>query len=326
MKIMIYGAGATGCVLAAKLVCTGAELTLVARGAHGKALKEHGLRVITPVREDRFQLHVVEHPEEAGVQDMVFITTKAYSMAEIAPHIPALLHSDTRVIPVCNGVPWWFLFGLDGPLKDRPLTCLDPENVIRKHIPFAQVIGGVIYMAAALRAPGITTSDAPPRCIIGAPDGTPTPHTNHLAAILQEAGFKDQQSTNIRAAIWRKLSWNIAFNPLGVLHRLPSAALAEDPEIREHARAIIAEHKQVGEALGLHATIDADEQIMLAERAGMHKPSMLQDFEAGKTLETEALVGTVVEIAGMLDIPIPTIRQLYRDLCTACNQPPALPL
>lgn len=320
MKICIYGAGATGCVLVQKFLGIGQDVSLVARGAHLEAMQKNGLRVITPVREYHLPVAATDNPENLPAQDIIIIASKAYSLSEIAPHVPTLLHASSILIPVCNGIPWWFLLGLKGRLENRRIRCLDAQGIIGEHIPFEQVIGGVIYMAAALREPGVVTSNAPPRFMIGEPTGDVTERVSRFDRICCEAGFKDAMTTNIRGEIWHKLSWNIVFNPLSVITGMNSGQLARDTGARRTAFAMVTEMQHVGDALGLDVTLDPERQIYLAEKAGHHKPSMLQDYEAGKRIEIDAIVGAMVEIAEMLSIAVPHIEEIYRALAAkACK-------
>lgn len=314
MKICIYGAGAVGCTLAAQLAKTGADISLIARGEHLTALQRNGLQIITKKYEETLSFTCTDDPSSLGQQDYVVIAAKAYSLSEIAPTLSPLLGKETAVVPGCNGVPWWFLQGLECPIKNRQITLLDPENIITKYVAPERIIGGLFYMAAEVVKPGVVTSFSYPRCVIGEPSGAATPRVKKLHNLLKEAGFKDPLSTNIRSQIWLKLCWNVVYNPLGVITGKTSIQMAHDAKIHSKAVKMMEEMKILASRLNIPLDLDIEAHIGLAEKAGDHKPSMLQDYERGKSIEIEAIIGAVVEIAAMLGEDVPEIISVFEQL------------
>jgi len=314
MKICIYGAGGTGSVLGDKFNNIGEEITLIARGKHLSKLQSDGLHMITRDEDKIINLKTLESPKEAGIQDYVIIASKAYSIPEIAENISPLLGENTAIIPSCNGIPWWFLYGLDCPLKNQRLDSLDPDGIIEKNIDFERVIGGLVYMAATLVKPGEVTSFAHPRFIIGEPNGEITDRVKKLDESRVKAGFRDSLAKNIRTEILQKLCWNVAFNPIAAITGKDSGEMAEDKEIRDLAVKIMHEMAQIANSLNIPLPLDTEFHIELARKAGKHKPSMLQDVENGKKLEIDAIIGSVSEISHKLGLKTPNIDKTYENL------------
>lgn len=314
MKICIYGAGAAGCVVGAKLKMSGANVTLIGRGKHLRKIQESGLHITTRDSNHIIEIAATDNPISLEPQDYVIIATKAHSIPEIAEKIKPLLHEKTAIIPACNGIPWWFLYNLEGQLKNHRIECLDPMHSIERHIDTKRIIGGVFYMAATLTAPGEVSNFEGPRFIIGEPDGRTSSRVSDLGNILLNAGFKNPVTDNIRGAIWVKLCWNIAFNPLSVIHNMTSGEMAASPEVRKTAEEIMKEAEKIGKELGVKFKLDIEKHVKAAETAGSHKPSMLQDFEHKKPMEINAIIGSACEIAKNLAIKSPYITKAYNQL------------
>ncbi len=328
MKITIYGAGAVGCTIGAQLYgCDNAEVTLVARGEHYRVMQENSLQFINRDGERNLRLACTDDPSALPPQDCVIISVKAYSIAEIAPAINRLFHDDTVVIPICNGVPWWFLLGDDLLLKNRRLDSLDPDGIIERNIPLERVIGGLLYTTATLVKPGVVSNFEGPKFIIGEPSGGISDRLQEIGNVLESAGFIRPVTEDMRAAIWKKLCWNIAFNTLAVITGKTSGEMTADKEIRSLAVSIMQEMEGLAEILGINMQLDIEKHVQIAQVAGSFKPSMLQDYERGKPMEIDAIIGSVCEIAEKLrttsstDITTPHITEVYDNLLKVINHP-----
>lgn len=314
MKFAIYGAGAVGCVIGARLHLAGAEVTLIARGAHLDTLQQQGLQFDDNGTRSTLPLRALASAEEAGVQDAVFLCCKSYDLPAIAPQLAPMLADHTTIIPVGNGIPWWYFHLPNIPLSGFTPPCLDPERLLQAHIAPERILGGVCYMGASVTAPGCVKNVETPRVVIGEPALSTSPRLTTFGGWLEKAGFNKPTRTNIREIIWWKLCWNIAFNPLSVITGKNCAEMVADDAILARVRAIIAEMNQLGTAIGLTTLVDAGQHIQGAATMGAFKPSMLQDAERGKRLEIEAIITAAVEIAGKAGISVPTLEALHEEI------------
>jgi len=314
MKICIYGAGATGCTIGAKFFKAGADITLIGRGEHLHKIKENGLQFISKDSEENIKIPCTDFPSSLPKQDYIIIATKAYNIPEIAPNIPQLLHDRSTIIPACNGVPWWFLQGLEGPLKDHRIKALDPKGIIEKHVDYNRIIGGIFYMAASIVKAGVVSNFEGPRFIIGAPDRNITKMVSTLGSLMEKAGFKNPVTDNIRGAIWLKLCWNVAFNPLSVIYEKNCGEMTTNPEIKTLASNIMEEMRLIANKLNIKLNLDIEKHIGLTSDTSSFKPSMLQDYEKGRRMEVEAIIGSVYEIANMLNLETPAIKRIFNML------------
>lgn len=313
MKIAIVGAGAIGGYLGARLAHAGHEVTFIARNRNLEAIRAHGFRLLL---EDGTSLHAptaraVQHPHEAGAQDAVLLTTKAHQVRDLLPAMRGLFGEHTSVVTMINGLPWWYFHKLAGPYEGRRLQSLDPDGTLVAHIEPERLIGGVVYPAAELVEPGLVRVIEGNRFTLGEPDGSRSERVLALAQALIGAGFKAPVARDIRSEIWVKLWGNLTFNPLSALTHATLAQICRFPATRELAARMMAEAQGVGEALGVEFKIGIDKRIAGAEAVGEHQTSMLQDVEAGRTLELEALVGSVVELGRITGRPVPTIEAIY---------------
>ena len=324
MRIAIFGAGAIGGYLGAKLARAGVDVVLIARGPHLAAMRAHGLRVIEG--DDDF----VAHPEctddlnAVKNADAVFLTVKAHSLAGIAPQLSAALGPETAIVTGQNGIPWWYFQRYDGPLAGTHIESLDPGGVAARSIPIERVIGCVVWPAAETVEPGVIQHIEGTRFTLGEPDGTKSERCQALSAALIKGGLKAPVSPHIRREIWLKLLGNVSFNPLSALTRASLHEITGMPETRAVARAIMVEADSVARALGIEVQLSVDKRLAGADRVGVHKTSMLQDLETGRPMELEALVGSVVELGERLDLDLPHLRTVYA--CTkllAHTQQPA---
>ena len=310
MKIAIVGAGAIGGYLGARLSAAGEDVTFIARNRNLQAIRAQGFRLVL---EDGSTLHApaaraVQDPAEAGPQDAVLLTVKAHQVQDLLPGLRGLFGPDTAVVSMINGVPWWYFHRLAGPWEGRQLESVDPGGVIAAHIEPARVIGSVVYPAAELVEPGLVRVIEGNRFTLGEPDGSRSERVERLSQALMKAGFKAPVSKDIRSEIWVKLWGNLSFNPISALTHATLEQICSFGPTRELAARMMREAQAVGEALGVEFKISLDKRIAGAQAVGAHKTSMLQDVEAGRALELEALVGAVVELGRITGQPVPTVE------------------
>ncbi len=311
MKIAIFGAGAIGGYLGARLAKVGADVTMIARGKTLDALQTHGLRLISG--DDDFVVHpaCTDDPVAAGPQDYVFITVKSHQVAAVAPRLPPLFSPATAVVPALNGVPWWYFYKLPGPWENQRIDSVDPGGLQWNHIGPERVIGCVVYPAATVREPGVVEHIALDRVPIGEPDGSRSDRVSALSKTMVKAGIKAPVRPKIRDDVWVKLWGNLSFNPVSVLTGGTLAAIANDPGTRAVVRAMMVEAQAVGEKLGTHFPIDVERRIDGGGDVGEHKTSTLQDFERGRPMELDPLLGAVSELGRLVGVPTPTLDMVY---------------
>jgi 2-dehydropantoate 2-reductase len=313
MRICIVGAGAIGGYMGARLALAGQHVTLIARGAHLQAIQEHGLTLHSEdgMTETARPALATSDIGAAGPQDLVIVAVKAHSLPSIAPAMRALYGSETMVLPAQNGIPWWYFHKHGGPYEGRRIESVDPGGTIESQIETERVIGCVVYPAAELVGPGVVRQIEGNRFTLGELDGAKTERIQRLAQALNEAGMKAPIRPRIRAEIWLKLWGNLAFNPISALTRATLAGICRYPPTRELARAMMLESQAVAERLGIEFALTVDQRIAGAEQVGEHKTSMLQDIEAGRPTEIDALVGAVAELGRLTAIPTPHIDAIY---------------
>lgn len=307
MKICVYGAGAIGGLLGARLARTGIETSLVARGPHLAAMQKHGLTLVDG--DERFTVPVTatDDPATLGPQDYVVVTLKAHQVPGIVPLLQPLLGPDTAVVMATNGVPWWYFHGQGGPHAGHRLQSVDPGDVQWQGIGPERVIGCVVYPAAEVLEPGTIRLVEGDRFSLGEPSGERTPRIQALAKALIEAGLKAPTRPRIRDEIWIKLWGNLSFNPISALTGATLDVICADPGTRSVARAMMLEAQATAEKLGVRFAIDVDKRIAGAAAIGAHRTSMLQDLERGRPMEIDALVTAVQEMARLTETPSPTL-------------------
>lgn len=310
MKVAIFGAGAIGGYLAVKLHQAGADVSVIARGPHLAAMREHGLTLRSEGLTITEKLPCTDKPEEAGPQDYVIVTLKANGLAPAAPQIAKLMGPDTALVTGINGVPYWYFYGLDGPWRDRRIESVDPGGALWDLLPPRQVIGCIVYPAAEVVEPGVIEHTYGNRFTLGEPDGSKSERVESLSQLFVRAGLKAPIRTNIRDEIWVKLWGNLAFNPLSALTGSTLDRLAFQPDLRAVARGMMQEAQAVGEALGARFAVSIDKRIDGAGEVGMHKTSMLQDLERGRPMEIDALLGAVTELAELTGKGAPLCRSV----------------
>lgn len=307
MRVVIVGAGAIGGLLGYRLAAQGHEVNLVARGPHLKAIQERGL---TLIREDETSGTLPIPAAEQigpGPHDVIVLGMKAHQVADIVPAIAANLNDNTMIVTAQNGIPWWYFLGLDGPYAGRRLESVDPGGRIAAGLPACQVIGSVVYPAAEIVEPGVIHHIEGNRFSIGEIDGADTPRVRALSQVFQEAGFRAPVLTDIRSEIWTKLWGNLSFNPISALTHANLDEICTFPPTRTLAISMMQEAQSVAERLGVRFKVSLERRLAGAEKVGAHKTSMLQDIEAGRPLEIEALVGSVAELGRITGISTPII-------------------
>ncbi|AZV18716.1 2-dehydropantoate 2-reductase [Mesorhizobium sp. M7A.F.Ce.TU.012.03.2.1] len=308
MKITIFGAGAIGGYLAAKLAITGrTDLSIVARGAHLEAIKADGLRLIEDGQEISVPVRAAAKANELGAQDYVVLALKAHSLSPALDQIAPLLGDHTSVVTMQNGVPWWYFHGVGGPLEGTRLNAVDPGGAIWQRIGPDRVIGSVVYPAVEVDAPGLIRHVEGKRFSLGEPSGERSERVTLLAEEMVKAGLQAPVREDIRSEIWVKLWGNLSFNPISALTGSTLAAIVADDGTRTLARTMMLEAQAIGESLGVRFPIAVDRRIKGAGDVGEHKTSMLQDLERGRPMEIDALVSAVQELGRLTDKPTPTI-------------------
>lgn len=311
MKIVIAGAGAIGGYIGAKLARNGADVTLFARGAHLEAMRDRGLRV--DAGEESFEVRpaVTGSLESIGPADVVFLGVKAHGLPDLAPKLAPLLGPDTIVVSTQNGIPWWYFQNHGGELEGLSLERVDPGGVITAAIEPRRVIGSIAYFATEISEPGVIRHIEGNRISFGEPDGSKSERAVKLTQALIAAGLRSPVTTKIRQEIWVKLLGNVAFNPISALTGATLVEMAEHPEVSRLVRTLMTETGAVASRLGIELPISIDQRIAGAAKVGAHKTSMLQDVEAGRPMELEAVVGAVIELGEKLGIAMPATTAVY---------------
>ncbi len=307
MKICIFGAGAIGGYMGAKLAKGGADVSLVARGPHLAAMREKGLTLIEDAGRFTVPVTASDDPAELGPQDYVIITLKAHSVPPVVDRIKPLLGEGTTIVSGVNGVPWWYFHGLGGALEGKQLESVDPGGAQWQGFGPERVLGCVVYPAAEVTEPGTIKHIEGNRFSLGEPSGEKTERAQRLSAALQEVGLRAPVRPKIRDEIWVKLWGNLSFNPISALTHATLDVLCTDPGTREVARAMMVEAQTIAEKLGVKFPIDVDRRIEGGAAVGAHRTSMLQDLEAGRPMEIDALVSAVQELGHVTETPTPTI-------------------
>jgi len=307
MQICIYGAGAIGGYMGVLLARAGAEVSLVARGAHLAAMQRSGIKLLCKDAEHVVRLRCTDDPAELGPQDLVIIALKAHSISAAVPAMRPLIGNDTAILTAVNGIPYWYFHGHGGAWQDSIVESVDPDGVQWRLLGPNRAIGCVVYPAAEVVAPGVIQHVYGNKLPIGEPDGTVSPRIRKLAEIMTAAGFETPIRERIRDEIWLKLWGNLSFNPISALTCATLDVICGDPGTREVARAMMIEAQSIGERLGVRFRVDVERRIDGAARVGAHKTSMLQDLERGRAMEIDALVTAVQELGRRVEVATPTI-------------------
>ncbi|MBN2568621.1 MAG: 2-dehydropantoate 2-reductase [Deltaproteobacteria bacterium] len=312
MKICVYGAGAVGGYIAARLALSGKNVTAIARGSHLEAIKKNGLKLL--VRDEVFNvnLQATNDPHEAGIQDLVILTVKGPSLSGVVDHIKPLLNEETPIIFAMNGIPWWYFYGIDEPGKERQFDILDPGNRLWNEIRPERAVGGVVFSADIVVEPGVVRNNTPDRnlLIIGEPNGTVSKRCKSINRSLNISDLSVSVVDDIRYEIWNKLLANMAFAPICTLTSSTIGDVILDKDLRVLALETMREAVFIANALGVKLDIDLEERINSGMKAMTHKPSMLQDFELGRPMEICSILLTPQIFGRMTGVPTPNLDTL----------------
>lgn len=306
MRLCIYGAGAIGGYLGARLSAAGVDVTLIARGPHLAAMQRDGLRLRSARGIETTRPRCLEDPSQAGRQDYVIVTLKAHAVAGVVGPLQSLLGPDTSVVTTANGVPWWYFYQLEGPWRDQRIASVDPTGEQWAGIGPERVLGAVVYPAVEVVEPGVIEHLAGDRVVLGEPSGEKSTRARRLSQALIGAGIR-APIRDIRHEIWVKLWGNVAFNPISALTLATLDEIAGDPGTRALARSIMLEAQAIAQKLGVEFRIDVDKRIRGAAEVGAHRTSMLQDLERGRSMEVDAVVGAVQEVGRLTGVATPAI-------------------
>jgi 2-dehydropantoate 2-reductase len=313
VKICIVGAGAIGGYLGVKLIEAGEEVTLIARGTHLEAINKKGLKLIE-AEEKTSLVHpklATSNIEKVEPQDVVILAVKTLNVAAIAPSLSTLYHDRTVVIPAQNGIPWWYFHKHGGEYEGTRIKSVDPDGIIERGIGIDRAIGCVVYPAAEIIEPGIIQHIEGNRFSLGELDGSKSDRLKLLAQTFKQAGLKSPIRNNIRTDMWVKLWGNLAFNPISALTGATLESICHYQPTRELARQIMIEAQAIAEKLGIDFGISLEQRINGAEQVGAHKTSMLQDIEANRPTEIDAIVGAVIELGKLTQLPTPHLDTVY---------------
>ena len=311
MKICVIGAGAIGGLLAAKLAEAGEEVGVVARGAQLKAIREHGLVLREEDRDIVARVAASDRIADLGEPDLIVLGMKAHQVVAVAPEVGSILGPRTLVLTAQNGIPWWYFFKHGGPREGVRLQSVDPGGVIADHLPIDRVIATVVYPAAEIERPGVIRHVEGNRFSLAEIDGAKSERLSTISEIFGGAGFKAPVVTDVRTEIWTKLLGNLSLNPISALTHATLQDICRYPKTRALAMEMMREALAVAESFGIRLRISLEKRIAGAEKVGHHKTSMLQDVEAARTLEIDALLGSVVELARRTNTPTPHIDTVY---------------
>ena len=309
-KICIYGAGAVGGFIGALLAHSGSRVGVVARGATLEALRNNGLRLQTGNEVICQQVEATDQPATLGIQDLVIVAVKSHSLGAIAPHISSLIGPHTRVLTTMNGIPWWFFDGFGGRYAGLQLQSVDPDSAIAKAIPTRHVVGGVVHGSFALKEPGFVRHNFGKELILGEPAGGNSERLSALAALLAAAGMEIKTSVNIQHDIWFKLWGNMTMNPISAITGATCDRILDDPLVNRFCLTVMAEAAQIGSQIGCSVNQTGEARNAVTRKLGAFKTSMLQDVEAGRAVELNALVASVREIGQQVQVPTPSMDAL----------------
>jgi 2-dehydropantoate 2-reductase len=311
VRFLVAGAGAIGAYLGARMAQAGFDVTLFARGPHLRAMQERGVHVKS--REGDFVARptIAGSLEDVGPVDVVFLGVKAHGLPLLAPQLTPVLGPDTTVVSTQNGIPWWYFQGFGGDWEGIRLERVDPGGVISSAIEAHRVVGSIAYFSTEIVAPGVIQHIDGNRISLGEPDGRRSDRCHRIGEALIASGLRCPVTTRIRHEIWVKVLGNASFNPVSALTRATLVQMVNDPGVCAVIRNIMEEVEGVSQKLGMELPVSIDQRIAGAAKVGEHKTSMLQDLEAGRPMELEALVGAVVELGERMGFSMPSTRTVY---------------
>lgn len=311
-KICVYGLGAIGGLMAARLANAGHEVSAIARGATREAVAREGLQLMTASGAVQAPIRTAADPADLGPQDLVILSVKTTALPEVARHIAPLLGGATTVLSAMNGIPWWFLHGLQQAPAGLRLDAVDAGGIVAKAIPPERVLGCVTHLSAAVETPGRVRHVAGNRLIVGEPTGgAASQRAQAVIGLLQQAGFEVESASSIQQEIWFKLWGNMTVNPVSFLTAATGDRILDDTWVRQFMSRCMLEAREIGERLGLPIHADPEERHGVTRKLGAFKTSMLQDLECRKPIELDALVGAVIELGRQVRIPTPNLETLF---------------
>ena len=320
MKICVVGAGAIGGLMAVRLSQSGHQVSVIARGPHLAAIRRNGLQLIQDGEASCVEnLIATDEIAELNHQDVVLLALKAHQIAAVVDKLPCLIGPDTVMVTLQNGIPWWYFQKLSGKHENRFVETVDPGGILARAINPDCLLGCIAYPAAVIHEPGVIRHVEGVRFPIGELDGAVSQRAQRVSQAFVEAGFKSPVLEDIRSEIWLKLWGNLTFNPISAMTHSTLEAICQFPLTRELAATMMREAKAVAEQLGAHFRVSLERRIEGAEKVGKHKTSMLQDVEAGKSLEIDGMLGAVIELAEVTETDIPTLRAIYACVCLLNN-------
>ena len=311
MTFVVVGAGAIGGYIGACLARAGADVVLHARGPHLAAMRERGLRVTSADGDFEVKPRLAASFDEVGRVDVIILGVKAHHLTGLAPTLGPLYKPDTVVISTQNGIPWWYFQRIGGPMDGWRLETVDPGGVIAGAIDPARVVGSLAYFSTEISEPGVIRHIEGNRLSLGEPDGSRSDRCRAIAEAMIAGGLRCPVSTRFRHEVWVKLLGNVAFNPISALTRATLEAMVRHPEVSQLVREVMVETEAVAAKLDITLPISIDQRMAGAEKVGAHKTSMLQDLEAGRPLEIEAVAGAVIELGARLGVAMPATRAVY---------------
>jgi 2-dehydropantoate 2-reductase len=311
MRFLIAGAGAIGAYIGARMAQAGLDVTLFARGPHLRAMQDRGVDVKSADGDFISRPAIVGSLDAAGPIDVIFLGVKAHGLPKLAPQLKPVLGPETTVVSTQNGIPWWYFQGFEGEWKGLRLERVDPGGVIASAIEAQRVVGSIVYFSTEIIAPGVIQHIEGNRISLGEPDGTRSERCRRIAEALVASGLRAPITARIRHEIWVKVLGNASFNPVSALTRATLVQMVRDPGVCSLIRNIMQEVEAVSSKLGMELPVSIDQRIAGAEKVGEHKTSMLQDLEAGRPIELEALVGALVELGERVGLPMSYTRTVY---------------
>ena len=312
MKICVIGAGAIGGMMAVKLGLAGEDVTVIARGPKLEAIRKNGFKLIwEDGTEHVAEVGATDKIGEVGNQDVIILAVKAHHHDQVAREVPSLVGDDTMIVTVQNGIPWWYFHRHGGEFEGRRLDTLDPDGVLEKNIDGDKIIGCIAYPAATVDAPGVIHHVEGDRFPVGELDGSESERVQALHDMFVNSGLRSRVLDDIRSEIWLKAWGNLSFNPISALTHATLVDICQFKETRKLSETMMREAQEIAEKLGITFRHTIEKRIAGAEGVGAHKTSMLQDVEAGRALETEALIGAVLELSQLTETPAPAIEAVY---------------
>jgi 2-dehydropantoate 2-reductase len=313
MKVAIIGAGAIGGLVGAKLALAGEQVTFLVRGANLQAIRDNGIKLVLNDGTEQVARNVAATNDyaAAGVHDVVVLAMKAHQVEAVLPELPHLIGPNTVIVPMQNGIPFWYFHKHGGALAGSVVRTVDPNGALLAQIPADKVLGCVVYPASELTAPGVVHHIEGDRFPIGELDGSASDRATRVSECFARGGFKAPVLDNVRAEMWLKLWGNLTFNPISALSHSTLVDICQYPLTRELAASMMREAQAVAHKLGIEFRVPLEKRIAGAEKVGKHKTSMLQDVEAGRAPEIDALVGSVVELGRLTDTPTPHIDTVH---------------